>query len=71
MLFIETYHAPFTAKHRYWTGLLLIARTILYLVAAANVSNDPQLAFSAIAFTMICILFLTAFINIRMYKKYH
>ena len=68
-LFIETYHAPFTPKCRYWTGLLLIVRAVLYLVAAANVSNDPQLALSAIVFTMICILFLVAFIDIRMYKK--
>ena len=68
-LFIETYHAPFTPKHRYWTGLLLIVRAILYIVTAANVSNDPQLALSAIVFTTICILFLMAFINIKMYKK--
>ena len=68
-LFIETYYAPFVPKHRYWTGLLLIARAILYLVAAVNVSNDPQLALSGIVFTMICILFLVAFIDIRMYKK--
>ena len=68
-LFIETYHAPFTPKHRYWTGLLLIARAVLYLVAALNVSNDPQLALSGIVFTTICILFLVAFIDIRMYKK--
>ena len=68
-LFIETYHAPFTLKHRYWTGLLLITRAILYIVAAANVSNDPQIALSAIVFTMIFILFLVAFINIRIYKR--
>ena len=68
-LFIETYHAPFTPKHHYWTGLLLIAHAVLYLVAAANVSNDPQLSLSAIVFTMICILFLMVLINIRMYKK--
>ena len=68
-LFVEIHHAPFTPKHRYWTGLLLIVRALLYLVAAANVSNDPQLALSAIVFTMICILFLTAFIDIKMYKK--
>ena len=68
-LFVETYHAPCTLKHRYWTGLLLIARAILYIVAAVNVSNDPQIALSAIVFTMIIILFLAAFINIRMYKK--
>ena len=67
--FIETYHAPFTPKYRYWTGLLLIARAILYLVAAANVSNDPQLALSAIVFTTILILLLIAFTNLKMYKK--
>ena len=68
-LFMETYHAPFTPKHRYWTGLLLIAHAILYLVAAANVSNDPQLSLSAIIFTTTIILLLIAFIDIRMYKK--
>lgn len=25
-LLIETYHAPYTPKHRYWTGLLLLVR---------------------------------------------
>ena len=39
--FIETYHTPYTPKHRYWTGLLLIVLIILYLVSAVNVSNDP------------------------------
>ena len=68
-LFIETYHAPCTLKHRYWTGLLLTTRAILYIVATANVSNDPQIALSAIVFTMIFILFLVAFIDIRMYKR--
>ena len=68
-LFFETYHAPFTIKHRYWTGLLFIIRAILYLVAAANVSNNPQISLSAIVFTMICILFLIAYINIKMYTK--
>ena len=29
--FIETYHTPYTPKHRYWTGLLLIVRIVLYL----------------------------------------
>ena len=54
---------------RYWTGLLLIARIILYLVASANVSNDPQIVLSAIVFTVSGIFFLMAFINLRMYKK--
>ena len=68
-LFIETYHVPFTPKYRYWTGLLLIVRAILYLVTAANVSNNPQLSLSAIIFTTSFILLLMAFIDIKMYRK--
>ena len=54
--FIETYHTPYTPKHRYWTGLLLIVRVILYLVAAINVSNDPTIALTAISFTQVAFL---------------
>ena len=42
--FIESYHMSYTPKHRYWTGLLLIVRVVLYLITATNVSNDPQIA---------------------------
>ena len=35
---LEPYHAPYTAKYRYWTGLLLFVRAILYLISAFNVS---------------------------------
>ena len=38
--FIETYHAPYTNGYRYWTGLLLLIRVILYLVSALNPSGD-------------------------------
>ena len=68
--FIETHHIPFTPKHRYWTGLLLIARAILYLVAAVNVSNDPQLALSAIIFTVSCILLLRTCLQSKVYRKF-
>ena len=36
--FIDTYHTPHTAKHRYWTGLLLLVRVIVYLTSAFTVS---------------------------------
>ena len=68
--FIETYHTPYTPKHRYWTGLLLIVRIILYLVAAANVSNDPTVALTAIVFTVCCILALRLFFGSRLYRKW-
>jgi hypothetical protein len=68
--FIETYHTPYVPKHRYWTGLLLITRAVLYLVAAVNVSNDPTVALTAIFFTICCILALKAFIGSTVYRKW-
>ena len=68
--FIETYHLPYTPKHRYWTGLLLIARIVLYLVAAVNVSNDPIIALTAITFVVCCIVLLKAFIINLRYRKW-
>ena len=68
--FIETYHTPYTPKHRYWTGLLLIVRVILYLIAAANVSNDPTVALTAITFVVCCIVLLKGFIGSRLHTKW-
>ena len=68
--FIKTYHTPYTPKHRYWPGLLLIARVGLYLVAATNVSNDPTLALTAITFVVCCIIVLKGLIVSRLYRKW-
>ena len=34
--FMDSYHAPYKAKHRYWPGLLLVLRFLLLLVFALN-----------------------------------
>ena len=36
--FLDTYHAPYKPKHRYWTGLLLLVRCSLFLFFAYNIS---------------------------------
>ena len=68
--FIETYHTPYTPKHHYWTGFLLLIRAILYLVAAVNVSNNPHVALTAITFSMCCIVLLKGFLGSRVYQKW-
>lgn len=40
--FIETYHAPYTTRYRYWTGLLLFIRVLLYLITALSTSRNSQ-----------------------------
>ena len=66
--FIETYHTPYTARHRYWTGLLLLVRVVLHLVAAVNVSNSPQIALTSISLTIGGLFFLR--FRGKMYKKW-
>ena len=40
--FIAAYHVPNNSKCRYWTGLLLLVRVILYAASSITVSNDPK-----------------------------
>ena len=67
---LQTYHMPYSAKHRYWTGLLLIVRAVMYFVAAVNVSNSHQIALTAIIFSVCCIVLLKGFIGSRVYAKW-
>ena len=67
--FICTYHLPYKANHRYWTGLLLLARVILYLVAAIDVSGNPRVRLLAISLTTSCLLVLKALFGERIYEK--
>ena len=69
-LFMEAYHAPYTPKHRYWTGLLLLARAIIYLIATANVSGDPQIQLISIIFILSCIILLKMLIATKIFKKW-
>ena len=39
---MDSYYAPYKAKHRYWPGLLLVLRFVLLLVIAFNFQEDPK-----------------------------
>jgi uncharacterized membrane protein HdeD (DUF308 family) len=67
--FIDAYHAPFMAKNRYWTGLLLLSRAILHLTAAINVSGKPSVNLLAVSLIVGFILLLQGYSGIRTYKK--
>ena len=69
-LFMEAYHVPYTAKHRYWTGLLLLVRAIIYLIATANVSGNPQIQLISIIFIMSCVILLKLLIATKIFKKW-
>ena len=46
--FMDSYHAPYKAKHRYWPGLLLVFRFVLLLVFAFNPQQDTNINLLAI-----------------------
>ena len=66
-MFVEPYHAPYAFKHRYWTGLLLLVRVIVYVISAANVSGDCGITLLAIGIIVIILLVLVSF---RPYKNW-
>ena len=54
--FMDAYHNPYNKDHRYWIGLLLLLRFLLYLVFALNVLGDPRINLLSIN-SIIVILF--------------
>ena len=46
--FMDSYHAPYKAKHRYWPGLLLVLWFVLFLVFALNPQEDLSVNLLAI-----------------------
>ena len=50
--FMDAYHAPYKAKHRYWPGLLLVLRFALLLVFAFNFQEDHRINMLAILVTV-------------------
>ena len=67
-MFVEPNHAPYAFKHRYWAGLLLLVRAVVYTISSADVSiSDRTLTTSAIG---IIIFLLTILLCIsRPYKS--
>ena len=68
--FLEVYHVPYTPKHRYWTGLLLLVRVSIYLVSGFNQSGDPRIVLLSTIFTVSCLLVFIAMFGVRMYKHW-
>lgn len=68
--FIDTYHIPHTAKHRYWTGLLLLVRVVIFLIATFSVSIDPQITLLTTAVIISCLLSYKTILMIRVYKNW-
>ena len=67
---ILTYFHPFHAAHRYWTGMLLIARVILYLIAGVDQSGEPQIQLVATAILIGIIIMIKSVLLTRVYNNH-
>ena len=67
--FLDAYHAPYTGKHRYWTGLMLLLRFLLFLVSIFNALGDTTINLLAIMTTTVAILTLIALFRNNIYKN--
>ena len=54
---MDVYHNPYNKDHRYWIGLLLLVRVVLYLVSALNVLGDPHINLLSINSAIVLLLF--------------
>ena len=64
--FIEMYHIPYNNNHRYWTGLLLLMRIIVYMVTLAFGHLATYLA----VVLMLSALFIIKSLSVRVYKRW-
>ena len=68
--FLEPYHAPYTANYRYWTGLLLFVRALLYLISVVNFSLDPRVDLISTILLVGGLLLLKGVIAKRVYSNW-
>ena len=68
--FMDSYHAPYKPKHRYWPGLLLALRCVLLLVFAFNNQRDPSVNLLAILVGT-GMLTIWAWVNGGVYKNWY
>ena len=69
--FLDAYHAPYTDKHRYWTGLMLLVRCILFLLFAFNALGDPSVNLLAIGSVTAVLPIVYALFGNKIYKTWY
>ena len=68
-LFMEANVAAYNSKHRYWIGLLLLIRVLLYLEIAYNNFNETNASLLATALIAACLLFVKTLYGSKVYKN--
>ena len=68
--FFDAYTGPFTAQARFWTGLLLLARMIVYIHSAVNYSGRQEVeTIGMVGIISFVLLFTTSVLKGGLYKR--
>ena len=68
--FMDAHLVPHTDGCRFWTGSFLLARVLLYLLSAVNVSGDPRVDLLAVSVVVTVLIFMKGLIRIKIYKSF-
>ena len=66
---LDAYQGPFKDKYRYWTGVVLLLRVILFTVFGTNITGDPNINTFAITLSTF-LLFAFQTFKTGVYKHY-
>ena len=66
----DAYTGPYKDKHRYWTGLLLLVRVVLFLIFSMNIRGSANINLLAIIVTVLT-LFMHSILAGSVYKKWY
>ena len=69
--FLDAYHAPYKDKHRYWTGLLLFVRCILFLTIVSSALGNVSVNLLGILSAVIGLFSLKALVLGGVYKNWY
>lgn len=69
MPFFDAYTGPYKDKYLFWPGLLLLARNVLLIVSALNVTGDPIITLNTII-TVCCMVQVLAWGMGGVYKRW-
>ena len=67
---MDAYHAPYNRNHRYWTGLMLLTRCVLFLSFATNYSSDQALVNSYITALVVSGILIIKTCSTEVYTKF-
>ena len=68
--FLELYYFPYEQNYRYWTGLLLFVRVVIYLVSTLTPFYNPIVPLLSATIILSCIFVYMGMFGARLYKHW-